>query len=64
MRAKSARMFSRAIYEKLKALVSSWEREERAKAKVASGALLGLAALAGLLICVGFVLWLMRRYLS
>ncbi|OGA71281.1 MAG: hypothetical protein A3G81_30865 [Betaproteobacteria bacterium RIFCSPLOWO2_12_FULL_65_14] len=84
VRTKSARMFSRAIYQKLRAVVSSWEREERGKARVASRALLGLVILgafaivlgmwrpeyavvsflAGFLIWVGFVFWLMRRHLG
>lgn len=55
VQAKSARMLSRAIYLKLKAVVSSWEREERGKARVASGALLGLLALAA--VAMGFGVW-------
>lgn len=39
---RSGRMMSFAVYRKLKAVVDSWEREERGKARVATGALIGL----------------------
>ncbi len=41
------RLASLALFRRLKAIVDSWEREERGKARVAMGALLGLAVLAG-----------------
>lgn len=79
----SRRVVSFAIFRRMKAIVESWEREERGKARVALGALAGLAVLAvatalaalwqpgrwdellllGLLIWVGAVLLLMRKYL-
>jgi cobalamin biosynthesis protein CobD/CbiB len=67
----SRRMMSFAMYHKLKSIAESWDREERAKARVVAGALCGLAVwfallvvgallfprYAGLLLPVGFVAW-------
>ncbi len=39
---RSKHVMSFAMYRKLKAVVDSWEREERGKARVAAGALYGL----------------------
>ena len=61
-----------ALYRKLRSEIESWNREERAKAKVVVGAILGLLAwfalmiagallaprYAGLLLPVGFVAWI------
>ena len=56
---KASRLLSTAAYHKLKAAILSHEREEQAKSKVLSGALLGLVVL-----FVGSVLvWFwVRRY--
>ena len=62
---------SLAMYRKLKAVVDSWDREERAKAKILVGAVCGLfawfavlilgafyfPAYAGLMVPIGFVAW-------
>ena len=67
----SRRMMSSALYHRLKSQIESWDHEERGKAKVVAGAVLGLvvwfalmvaAALlapgyAGLLLPVGFAAW-------
>ena len=67
----SRRMMSFAMYWKLKSVVDSWDREERAKAKIVTGAILGLLAwlgalvlgafyfptYSGLLVPVGFLAW-------
>jgi hypothetical protein len=47
-------MMSSAMYLKLKAVVDSWDREERGKAKVVTGAVLGLFAWLGALILAAF----------
>ena len=39
---RSRRMFSAAMYRRLKAIVDSWRHEERAKARIAIGSLIGL----------------------
>jgi F0F1-type ATP synthase assembly protein I len=55
VRFKSSRLMSAALYERLKAVIQSREREERAKSKVLSGALLGLLVLVvfSVLVAVG-----------
>ena len=55
VREKSARLFSRAVYQKLRNLVGSWEREERGKTKVVIGALVGLVVLGAF--AAAIVLW-------
>jgi hypothetical protein len=50
----SERLMSRAMYWKLKSVVDSWDREERAKAKIVAGAILGLFAWFGALILAAF----------
>lgn len=42
----SRRLMSRAMYAKLKAMVDSWEREERAREKIAARAIGSLIVLA------------------
>lgn len=53
VRVQSARMLSLPMYRRLAAVVSSWEHEERGKARVASGALAGLAVLGVLAAAAG-----------
>jgi len=69
---RSRRMMSFAIYHKLKSLSDGWNREERGKAKVAAGAIVGLLVLFSLIVVgvrvlardaiflvpIGFVAWL------
>jgi hypothetical protein len=50
----SRRMMSFAMYRKLKSVVDSWDREERAKAKIVTRAVLGLLAWLGALILGAF----------
>jgi hypothetical protein len=68
----SKHMMSSAIYRKLRAVVDSWEREERGKARVVAAALIGLAlwfclvvasafllpAYSALLSIAGFLVWI------
>lgn len=68
----SRRLMSRAMYAKLKAMVDSWEREERAREKIAARAIgsfiiLAVASVAAyrflpyffdLLLWGGFVAWI------
>ena len=49
-------MESFAIYRKLKAVVDSWNREERGKARVAAAALYGLLAWFALLAAAAYFL--------
>ena len=67
----SKRMMSFALYGKVKSLVDSWNREERAKARIIVLAMCGLLAwlaaiivgaiffprYAGLLVPIGFLAW-------
>jgi len=53
---RSRKMMSFAVYRKLKAVVDSWNREERGKAKVAAAALYGLLAWFALLIAAALFL--------
>jgi hypothetical protein len=46
VRAKTDRMLAPPIYRRLRAIVSSWDREERGKARVIAGAGIGFVALA------------------
>lgn len=71
MEESAGHLASLALFRRLKAMVDSWEREERGKARVAMGALLGLAVLAGAtalaviwqpaywdrVLSVGFLIW-------
>ena len=45
VRAKANRMLALPIYRRLQAIVSSWDHEERGKAKVIAGAGIGFVAL-------------------
>ena len=65
------RMMSFALYRKLRSEIESWDREERGKAKVVAGGILGLVVwfalivvgalllprYTGLLLPIGFVAW-------
>ena len=53
---RSKHMMSFAMYRKLKAVVDSWEREERGKARVAATALAGLAIWFALLVASALLL--------
>jgi len=53
---RSRQMESFAIYRKLKAVVDSWNREERGKARVAAAALYGLLAWFALLAAAAYFL--------
>ena len=67
----SRRMMAFALYHRLRSEIDSWDREERGKAKVVAGGILGLIAwialvvlgaflvprYAALLLPVGFVAW-------
>jgi len=69
---RSRRMFSAAMYRRLKAIVDTWDREERGKASAAIGSLAGLLVWALLVVVsvpylgrdatyvfvLGFVAWL------
>jgi len=50
------RMLSFAMYRKLKSVVDSWEREERAKAKVVAGAAYGLVVWIALVVIAALLL--------
>ena len=52
----SGRMMSFAVYRKLKAVVDSWEREERGKARVVAAALVGLGLWFALVVASAFFL--------
>ena len=52
----SKHMMSFAVYRKLKAVVDSWEREERGKARVVAAALIGLALWFALVVASAFFL--------
>jgi len=59
VRFKSTRLMSAVAYRKLKAAVLAWEREEQAKSRVFSRAVLGLLVL---FVFAGLVALVTRRY--
>jgi hypothetical protein len=55
VRSKTDRMLAFPIYSRLRAIVSSWDREERGKAKIVAGAAVGFVVLG--LVAVLFGTW-------